>query len=318
MRHHVTAAVIGLALCAAESSHSTSSGTDLVNLGTSGFSVDSSNTTAPYTQTASSLSLTASFSELISGMFAVPQNWSTYASFGLRMSTGNAGSPSLPFSVELFDSSSNVVAAFSSVTGNLSLTPSVVLLGRIEGGTGNFASVVGMQFTWDGDAKPANVNVTISDVIGFPPPTSGFFVARAPGGVRFLTSNENDVQLPPGGTAWGVMSDSNAKTEITAVNHRQVLAGLAALPVKQWSYVSAPSQRHIGPMAQDFHGAFRLGEDERRISTIDADGVALAALKGLIAELKEREQRSVEQARRLAELEEELADLVERLGAAGH
>jgi DNA-binding transcriptional MerR regulator len=70
-------------------------------------------------------------------------------------------------------------------------------------------------------------------------------------------------------------------------------------------------------MAQDFHAAFQLGNDDRRISTIDADGVALAAIKGLIAELESRQQRSAEQARRLAELESELATLAERLAAAG-
>jgi trimeric autotransporter adhesin len=33
-------------------------------------------------------------------------------------------------------------------------------------------------------------------------------------------------------------------------------------------------------MAQDFHAAFDLGTDERHIATVDADGVALAAIQG--------------------------------------
>ena len=44
-----------------------------------------------------------------------------------------------------------------------------------------------------------------------------------------------------------------------------------------WNYkAQVASTRHIGPMAQDFAKAFKVGEDERRISTVDADGVALA------------------------------------------
>ena len=42
--------------------------------------------------------------------------------------------------------------------------------------------------------------------------------------------------------------------------------------------------RHLGPTAQDFFRLFGgLGEDERHISTVDADGVALAAAQGLQA-----------------------------------
>jgi hypothetical protein len=35
---------------------------------------------------------------------------------------------------------------------------------------------------------------------------------------------------------------------------------------------------------QDFYAAFGLGEDGAHISTVDADGVALAAIQGLYAE----------------------------------
>jgi trimeric autotransporter adhesin len=50
----------------------------------------------------------------------------------------------------------------------------------------------------------------------------------------------------------------------------------------RWSYkTQGPSIRHMGPTAQDFSRAFGLGEDDRHITTIDADGVALAAIQGL-------------------------------------
>ena len=43
----------------------------------------------------------------------------------------------------------------------------------------------------------------------------------------------------------------------------------------------------MGPTAQDFHGAFGLGEDPLRISTIDADGVALAGVRALEARTRD-------------------------------
>jgi len=61
-----------------------------------------------------------------------------------------------------------------------------------------------------------------------------------------------------------------------------LLGKLAQIPVLTWNYKSQdPAIRHIGPTAQDFFAAFGVGEDERRISTIDADGVALAAIQAL-------------------------------------
>jgi hypothetical protein len=37
-------------------------------------------------------------------------------------------------------------------------------------------------------------------------------------------------------------------------------------------------------MAQDFYAAFGVGEDDKHITSIDEDGVALAAIKALHAE----------------------------------
>ncbi len=59
-------------------------------------------------------------------------------------------------------------------------------------------------------------------------------------------------------------------------------------------------------MAQDFYAAFGLGQDELHISTVDADGVALAAIQGLY-------QLSQEQAARIEALEVENAALKQRL-----
>ena len=56
----------------------------------------------------------------------------------------------------------------------------------------------------------------------------------------------------------------------------------------------------MGPMAQDFHAAFGLGANDVTIATVDADGVALAAIQGLNDKL-ERENEALK--KRLADLE---------------
>lgn len=89
-------------------------------------------------------------------------------------------------------------------------------------------------------------------------------------------------------TAVNLTSDRNAKEKFKAVNPREVLAKVVDLPITEWQYKSAGDARHLGPMAQDFHAAFALGHDDKHITSIDEDGVALAAIQGLNAKLEEQ------------------------------
>ena len=73
---------------------------------------------------------------------------------------------------------------------------------------------------------------------------------------------------------------------------RKVLDKLSNMEISSWNYKSADkSVRHIGPMAQDFLFGVRTGLDDKHITTIDADGVALAAIKGLHEVVKEKEAK---------------------------
>jgi hypothetical protein len=74
------------------------------------------------------------------------------------------------------------------------------------------------------------------------------------------------------------------KTNVARVDDAAVLDKVASLPISRWSYITERGVRHVGPMAQDFYAAFRVGEDEKHITSIDEDGVALAAIKALHAE----------------------------------
>jgi small-conductance mechanosensitive channel len=59
-------------------------------------------------------------------------------------------------------------------------------------------------------------------------------------------------------------------------------------------------------MAQDFYAAFGLGEIPTAIATVDADGVALAAIQGLNQKVEEKEAAIQQLRQRLERLEERL------------
>ena len=92
-----------------------------------------------------------------------------------------------------------------------------------------------------------------------------------------------------------------------------VLERLAELPMATWNYkAQSKSVRHIGPTAQDFHTAFGVGDDDKHISTVDADGVALAAINGLNEVVKERDQKISALEKRVGELEKLVSMWTER------
>jgi hypothetical protein len=112
------------------------------------------------------------------------------------------------------------------------------------------------------------------------------FNVRAAGGFQFFTNSAASLgaALAPNATQWSVLSDVRTKHAFRTLDGEDVLSRIAAMPVTEWSYkAQEPGIRHIGPTAQDFHAAFGLGEDPLRIGTLDADGVALAAVRALEA-----------------------------------
>jgi trimeric autotransporter adhesin len=143
--------------------------------------------------------------------------------------------------------------------------------------------------------------------------------ANAPGtgGVEMMRLNSGGLRV--NGTFVSA-SDQALKENFGAVNPREVLEKVAALHLSEWNYKQDPGTRHVGPMAQDFHAAFGVGTDDKTIATVDADGVALAAIQGL--NQKVESQAAILQAKdhQIARLETELAELqilVRRLAQTG-
>ncbi|MEM9293987.1 MAG: tail fiber domain-containing protein [Acidobacteriota bacterium] len=100
-------------------------------------------------------------------------------------------------------------------------------------------------------------------------------------------------------------SDRAMKENFRSLDRGEVLSKIVELPITRWNYIEkGPEVQHIGPMAQDFYGAFGVGPDERHIASRDAASVALVGVQALYDELRNRgEQIEALQAANAALLE---------------
>lgn len=199
----------------------------------------------------------------------------------------------------------------------------------VDGGTNNTASgdsswAAGANavanndgsFVWSDDSGTATTSFVKNQ-----------FMARASGGVVFLTdtgpsptsysSGSSGVALRPGTTSWSTISDRNAKKNFAPVDGEAVLGKLDAVPVQSWNYKweAETNTPHIGPMAQDFKAAFYPGRDDKTISTLEFDGVELAAIQALNQKLKAESSEIQNLRQRNDLLEQRLKELEAALAA---
>jgi len=169
------------------------------------------------------------------------------------------------------------------------------------------APILGPTY-WDVAASGEEFNVYSSD--------SGQNILRLlPNNATDLLRMRNGAHLTQGGI-WTNGSDRNAKANFAAVDNRQVLEQVAALPIQTWNFRAEPeTMRHMGPMAQDFYAAFGLGHSDKSIGTVDADGVALAAIQGLYQVVKEKDAVIAAQQQEIAAQQEQLDKMMRRLSA---
>lgn len=191
------------------------------------------------------------------------------AAFGIE--SGASGEASVVIGSFSIAGADNAVAIGDNVTA---LGVGSIVLGRhartTAGGRGSF--VFGDQ---------SSTIPMISDV-------ANQFIVRATGGVRFMTNTNGNgctisatsSNLLCAGTVAGG-SDRTRKQDIRALDGEDVLAKVLALPVTTWSFTDTPEIRHAGPMAQDFHAAFGLGDSDTSIGYTDINGIALRAIQAL-------------------------------------
>jgi hypothetical protein len=199
---------------------------------------------------------------------------------------------------------------FATVGGGISNTASG-FYATVPGGRGNFAGgdhsfAAGRDasddlqdgvFVW-GDSSGTTVEAGAADE----------FAVQAGGGVVIYSRSDlsTGVQLSSGESSWSSASSGATTTEIDSVDPLSVLQRVEQLDVSRWEYDSDSDAEHVGPMAEEFYDVFGLGTDEQHIANVDADGVALAAIQGLSAELDDAREE-------LDDTREELDEKSERI-----
>jgi hypothetical protein len=260
----------------------------------------------------------------------VTDNYGT-VSGGLNNQAGDgAGTTSdQPFAT-VGGGASNTASGFVATVGGgdsnvASATVATVAGGYINTASGDYATVPGgSSNTASGDwsfaaghrAKATQQGAfvwgdsTNADVTS---PAVNTFSVRAAGGIWLGTTSTPSIpegqflatssgaHLTTGGT-WTNASDAHAKRDFRPVDTQEILRRVARMPIRSWSYKAAPGARHLGPTAQDFRRAFGLGQTTTAIATVDADGVALAAIQALHTENQTLKSRLAALERAVAEL----------------
>ncbi|MGE5257526.1 MAG: tail fiber domain-containing protein [Hyphomicrobiales bacterium] len=214
-------------------------------------------------------------------------------------------------------------AAYASVGGGdsnqASGAYSVVPGGAFNSAGGAFSLAAGRRAKVQGSHAGAMVFADATDS-DFQSQAGNEFAVRATGGARWVSAVDAHgdplagVRLAGGSGAWESLSDRRAKKDFTPVDSQEILKKVAELPLTSWSYLAQPSSiRHMGPTSQEFKAAFGLGEDERFISTADADGVALAAIQGLYRHICDVERQLAANEERMRTMEALIRDQQRRL-----
>jgi hypothetical protein len=257
----------------------------------------------------------------------------TAGTFGTTVSGGYSNMASTQYA-SIGGGHSNVASGlYAAIAGGLQNTASgswsIIPGGYNNAATANYTFAAGSRakanhigtFIW-ADSTDADIASTAANQ----------FIVRASGGIwlgttsapnfpagRFLNTSTG-AYLSSGGT-WTNSSDRALKDNFTAVDGKEILARLSKVPILGWNYKAEDASiRHIGPVAQDFYAAFGVGEDDTHISTIDASGVALAAIQGLYTIVVEKDAQIAAQQAQIDDLESRLAaleSLVAQLAAKG-
>jgi hypothetical protein len=215
----------------------------------------------------------------------------------------------------------------SSIAGGLAsivIGPSIangsfgVAIGLQNSASGNFSVAIGKN------ARTANRqgSVVLGDgCAGFSsdsvyPTANNQFVARGCGGIKLYTSQNlsSGVEVAAGGGSWSSISDRNVKENFTPLDGEEILKRLRKVPVSSWNYKTQPSEiRHIGPMAQDFFAAFKVGESDRLINSLDIDGVNLAGVRALDTRTAKQQAQIEKLEKSNVELKKQNEELLKRL-----
>lgn len=186
---------------------------------------------------------------------------------------------------------------------------------------GNYSFVVGRRAKNTNTSHSGVFIFADSNNFDFPSTTANQFRVRATGGAQFVlgidgSGNPTWTCSVSNGGSWSCSSDRNLKENLALADGRAILETLSRLPLYTWSAKGGdPAVRHLGPMAQDFYAAFGLGDSDVAISTIDLDGVSLAAIQGLYQVVQEKDAEIANLKSQNSHLRSQIATLEARLSA---
>lgn len=167
-------------------------------------------------------------------------------------------------------------------------------------------------FVW-GDSTQFQIDTVASNSVVF---QAGGDRSGGPAVEMFSQSDPSlfsGVQLAAGDGSWSNLCSETVKTNHRSVDAVDALAKVESMEIGRWEYKTQNGVDHMGPIAEEFNDAFGLGIDEQRITTVDANGVALAAIQGLSETLEEKDDRIEDLQAENDELRDRLSDLEDRV-----
>lgn len=195
--------------------------------------------------------------------------------------------------------------------------------GRNNKANGSAATICG------GSTNTANGDYSFAAGRGATADHNGAFVFGDSSNDRITSKFPDEMRFQMPIYTLGVNNTSarSAKTNIKPVDPLAALEDVESLEISTWEFRDRDNGQHMGPMAEDFAETFGLGDDDESIATIDAEGVALAAIQGLASELDEKTDKLDEKSDRIDglkmeteknstqidDLEQEVAEKNERL-----
>ena len=131
--------------------------------------------------------------------------------------------------------------------------------------------------------------------------TGTYFIINENGNVGIGTTTptlgpltmDSGAYVTAGGT-WTNASSRALKENFTALDSAEVLAQINSLGITRWNYkTESVETTHIGPIAEEFYDAFRVGgsSGQSSISSIDPAGVALIGIQALSKKVEALENR---------------------------
>jgi len=200
----------------------------------------------------------------------------------------------LGYQVRASGVASNAIGPYNKSTGDYALT-----LGSYCYATASHAIAIGTQVFATGiystamgagaDTNGKDGSMVVGDDTYFQTAYASAdnqLTMRFSGGYRLWSSYPDSVAgvyMRHGQSGWSNYCDRNKKENFKTLNYEEILKKIdEQVPITEWNYKGIDSLRYIGPMAQDFYGAFGLGDDSLGINSINEMGVNLAAVHGLI------------------------------------